>query len=119
MKKEIADKWIAALESGKYEQGLGALNSGGQFCCLGVLCEVLEIFSRPIVNHYGDVCFAYGAEAHDEVLPNEALILSGIKTRNGTIKFVSKWLDLTELNDERGRSFKQIAAYIRRNWERL
>lgn len=41
MKKEIADKWIAALESGEYKQGQNVLRSDdGFYCCLGVLCEL-------------------------------------------------------------------------------
>jgi hypothetical protein len=40
MNKEIADKWIEALRSGEYEQGIASLQSGGRFCCLGVLCDL-------------------------------------------------------------------------------
>lgn len=32
-------EWIAALRSGKYEQGQNALCADGRFCCLGVLAE--------------------------------------------------------------------------------
>lgn len=34
-------KWINALRSGEYDQGAGDLFKGGQYCCLGVLCDVL------------------------------------------------------------------------------
>ena len=37
---ENAQKWVAGLRSGKYPQGFGYLNKDGQFCCLGVGCEV-------------------------------------------------------------------------------
>jgi hypothetical protein len=40
MTPELKSKWLAALRSGKYEQGHGALNSNGKMCCLGVLCDV-------------------------------------------------------------------------------
>lgn len=40
MKKEIAEKWIAELRSGKYAQGKTYLESGGKFCCLGILCKM-------------------------------------------------------------------------------
>jgi len=33
-------EWVAALRSGKYEQGAGALNADGRFCCLGVACDI-------------------------------------------------------------------------------
>lgn len=40
MNPQIKERWIAALRSGKYEQGWGALNERGKFCCLGVLCDL-------------------------------------------------------------------------------
>lgn len=47
MKKEYKRKWIKALLSGKYIQGLGTLKhklSDGKtrYCCLGVLQEILN-----------------------------------------------------------------------------
>jgi len=35
-----AKAWIAALRSGKYKQGTGALCDDGRFCCLGVACDL-------------------------------------------------------------------------------
>ena len=40
MNQEIKERWAAALESGEYPQGDCALNQYGQFCCLGVLCDL-------------------------------------------------------------------------------
>lgn len=42
MDTEIRDKWMAALRSGEYRQGTGALRNSqtGRYCCLGVLCEI-------------------------------------------------------------------------------
>lgn len=46
MKKEYADKWIAALRSGKYKQGKHTLctveGKTAKYCCLGVLCHILN-----------------------------------------------------------------------------
>lgn len=39
------DLWIAALRSGTYKQGVGALSANGFDCCLGVLCKIQN---RPI-----------------------------------------------------------------------
>lgn len=41
----LRDQWVAALRSGKYVQGRGALRHQGHdgvdtYCCLGVLCDV-------------------------------------------------------------------------------
>jgi len=45
MDAEIKAKWIAALRSGEYQQGSGALkiehhNGTVEHCCLGVLAEL-------------------------------------------------------------------------------
>ena len=44
--QELKDQWIAALKSGKYIQGSSRLRtytySGDKFCCLGVLCDVID-----------------------------------------------------------------------------
>jgi len=40
MNKEIKEKWIQELESGKYKKGEERLRSGKEFCCLGVLCDI-------------------------------------------------------------------------------
>ena len=45
MNQEIKERWAAALESGEYQQGRGALvrksaTGNLSYCCLGVLCEL-------------------------------------------------------------------------------
>jgi hypothetical protein len=54
MKPDLKAKWIDALRSGNYEQGTGDLRSrSGQFCCLGVLCDVMGAEwsgTTPILN---------------------------------------------------------------------
>ena len=34
-------KWVEALRSGNYEQGKDSLREGDQFCCLGVLTDLV------------------------------------------------------------------------------
>ena len=41
MEPELKQKWIEALVSGKYKQGTQALKRADNFCCLGVLCDLL------------------------------------------------------------------------------
>lgn len=43
---DLKTKWIAALRSGEYEQGKSSLEDEGKFCCLGVLCNILEVPTR-------------------------------------------------------------------------
>lgn len=49
MDPAVRDEWVRRLRSGDYPQGWGQLRSPlGQFCCLGVLCEVAR--ERGIVT---------------------------------------------------------------------
>jgi hypothetical protein len=45
-REEIMQKWIAALRSGEYQQGVELLaykhDGGTSYCCLGVLCDVIN-----------------------------------------------------------------------------
>lgn len=47
LKPNIKRRWLKALRSGEYQQGYKALcqtnpKEGEGFCCLGVLCDVIE-----------------------------------------------------------------------------
>lgn len=58
----ITRDWITALRSGKYEQGIGSLidyhypdgyehhSDGYEYCCLGVLCEILGFNLKEILK---------------------------------------------------------------------
>lgn len=41
MKPELKTKWVEALRSGEFKQGMKRLRHGGRHCCLGVLCEIM------------------------------------------------------------------------------
>lgn len=103
MKKEIADKWVTALRSGKYKQGRFTLKKGDTYCCLGVLCEISGHYYNPM-----------------SIVPTQAIAnWAGLVERNGFIELKRGSLTLIRLNDDRRRSFKHIAAFIERNWKRL
>lgn len=36
------DRWVTALRSGDYSQGMGNLMAQEGFCCLGVLCDIIN-----------------------------------------------------------------------------
>jgi len=48
MDKAVKKDWTAALRSGKYKQGQGYLKDDGEYCCLGVLCEIHPDFDFPV-----------------------------------------------------------------------
>jgi len=116
MKKEIADQWLAALRSGQYTQGRGALRDckDGQeaFCCLGVLCElaVLEGKAERFGNSYSD-CKVF--------LPRSVAEWSGMSQIDGSLPETMAKPALFQLNDDKGWSFEQLAEHIEKHWRHL
>ena len=108
MDPEFKERWIDALESGEYEQGKGKLCRDGKFCCLGVAADVAEI---PFETE------AMGPNA----LPTRVYVfgpggrhLSGIPTNwKGISPAAQK--RLWRMNDSRGKTFAEIAQWIREN----
>ena len=95
-------EWIAALRSGKYEQGCYRLKSKDGYCCLGVWAEIAghkfnETVDGLVNSETGD-CVGYA--------PIEAAFggahISGL--------FIT-------MNDGQGRSFEQIADMAERNFK--
>ncbi len=114
MKTDIAEQWSTALESGEYEQGQGSLNRDGQYCCLGVLCELALKAGVDIeVSREGDLT-VYDGE--DGALPMSVMDWSGVSNSSGW--FVDGEAPLTTKNDS-GISFLEIARTIRENKETL
>ncbi len=98
MNKELKDKWVAALRSGKYSQTTGRLRSEEGFCCLGVLCDVegadWEIQDGSFINtKYKEVA----------ILDYTHRVKLGVENHTAT---------LMDMNDEQGASFNEIADYI-------
>lgn len=105
MLNKNAKKWVAALRSGKYKQGRGALKKDGKYCCLGVACEISGLnkwYGRlPEFRQY------YMLEAG--VLPLEVQKWLGLNDRGGG--YCKGNRSLTQDNDK-GVSFKEIASII-------
>ena len=91
MDAELKAKWVAALRSGKYEQGPLFLRNGESYCCLGVLCDVLDPNGWP-----EDHCLA--------LTTLDATGLSGMEVSN-----------LVHLNDTLGYPFNTIADWVEAN----
>jgi hypothetical protein len=61
MDPDVKQRWVQALRSGEFVQGTGALRTplpegGFAYCCLGVLCEIVEPgwLSRPSKDYDED-----------------------------------------------------------------
>lgn len=129
MKKEWADKWVAALRSGNYVQGqrslrqrnLHTVDAVPSFCCLGVLCDLAK--DEPEVQGTwetkGFVC-ASGAKSNAS-LPSPVQKVAGMLSPEGDFQEIEGYetWPLIDLNDRQGKSFEEIAKIIEEHWEQL
>ena len=120
MHREIAEQWIAALRSGKYEKGLGALRNGDSFCCLGVLCDLCPGRQWRTADGTRHVCYA-GPEGETSVLPATVRQWAGLAAEN---PLATDKDTIAELNDGEGFSdapwsFDRIANLIEEKWSDL
>ena len=109
---EIMTEWTRRLESGDYLQGRGKLQEQDRYCCLGVLCEIAVeqgVIQQPRFVG-GVVTYGY---YNTSVLPDSVAHWAGITPEGRLSQSIETWEDLTELNDNAGYSFKQIAEVIR------
>ena len=111
MLNENAKKWVAALRSGKYQQGKNWLRKGDQFCCLGVACELAVAEGIVSYGVVGDVA-KYGNKY--SYLPREVQDWLGLSHIGATYHGGSKERvnSLPIQNDCDGLSFEQIADII-------
>lgn len=136
MKQNIMKKWVKALRSGKFKQGIGTLKQYNRkeqvkYCCLGVLCELYnqemkkkkkktlpettEDYNSQFIDW--SKCTTFGDKAFD--LPKEVMKWSGVETSTGQLWYTLGDLpSLSSLNDA-GKKFKTIANIIEKNWENL
>ena len=95
MKAQLKKKWMAALRSGKYQQGKGHLKKDGKFCCLGVLRDIVNPNDRR--GQDGSL----NAKQREEYGLNEELEEVLVSMNDGMNRYV-----------DNQQNFKQIAAYI-------
>ena len=100
MDKQIRDKWVKALRSGRYKQAREYLYDGRGYCCLGVLARV------------------QGAKPNE--LEDQSLLEYDLKKYSAGIRIKSQ-KTLAEKNDGTGfdcksQTFKEIADYIEKRY---
>ncbi len=104
MDSALKAKWVEALRSGKYVQAKGCLRDsrphGDGFCCLGVLCDVIDPEGWDDSGLFRLAhCFP----------PKE--VMTEIGYPDEAEKQNSKFWTAAHMNDE-GKSFDEIASYI-------
>lgn len=107
------EKWLRALESGKFRRAVGVLANPTKtgkmrYCCLGVACEVSGLGKWEDGIYLGN----------DVVLPVGVQDWLGAKNREGVIpkddqSGLGEHISLTFMNDN-GVGFKKIASTIRK-----
>jgi hypothetical protein len=103
--------WPKTLESGEYEQGRGKLrllrtDGSFEYCCLGVACDLLS--KKNLLGEH--------EWSESSYLPDRVVELLGISyTGDYTSYRGTNSGSLGDDNDRRRKTFKQIAAIIRRN----
>lgn len=111
MKRNVRDRWVKALRSGRYKQTTGQLGqrdkSGKEsFCCLGVLAKVAaaeKSIERPVWD-IDELIVVDGDAWHNDELP------AAIRKQVGLTDLQQR--RLVELNDDQNASFKAIADFI-------
>lgn len=123
MRQEVRDEWVAALRSGDYKQGTGALRTteddGDQYCCLGVLCELaVKHQVIPAAELDGNLwTYGQGDDTSEAYLPDAVQQWAGVE-RRGVLELPGvRFVSLADEND-RGKRFDQIADLIDQSVER-
>jgi hypothetical protein len=131
MNTQIAQEWVYALRSRKYEQAKGNLKTFSGYCCLGVLCDLHKNQTQEgewIISQDGNYCYKTKSEESRIFLPEEVVEWAGVKTFNPYItneekcektdkKFMKK-IPLSRLNDNYW-NFREIAEIIEKYQEEL
>lgn len=116
---EEQERWLQALESGKYEQCKDELWDGDGYCCLGVACAIdgykKDTRNPMLKGHF----LNHNNHSIGGSLDNRLRDKLSLREGNGMLKKMHtdggvRLKALASMNDS-GWSFKQIAAYIRAN----
>lgn len=117
---KLQEKWVKALESGKYKQDTenGYLKYNGKYCCLGVACELEgSLKSKP--EEFGQY---YIKNTKNSFGLSKRLVKKygfyGQLGETSDRDLSEGYICLADMNDS-GRTFKQIAKFIRNNPEKI
>lgn len=117
MNEEIKARWVEALRSGKYIQGRTVLrNSHNQYCCLGVLCNIVDSSQWSRKEDWFDK-YTYGQEEKTGSLPLDIIHKSELPFRVNPSSEGCRdtQVYLACMNDLDNKSFVEIADFIEAN----
>lgn len=124
MNPEIKKQWVEALRSGEYKQGYRTLarltddDSGKEYCCLGVLCELAVkegIITKRVLQD--DSIVTYGSDS--SYLPAKVWRWAGLDSNDNPKNPEVNTQDINErylgnINDSEEVDFNGIADIIER-----
>jgi hypothetical protein len=103
--QEVILMWIAALRSGDYQHGKGALCQDSKYCCLGVLHDIIG--EEWVSENDG---YAWGHRAGEEGEVDYWDLPEDLKAELGR-----HYPMLISMNDFWNADFNRIAKYIEEN----
>lgn len=103
MKPELKENWIKALRSGKYIQTSNYLRVNDGYCCLGVLCDVLDPKRWGEKDDYGVTHYSSCRSELNFDLLTDVKLPGKIQTK------------LIDMNDIFRKNFNEIADWIEEN----
>lgn len=108
MDKDLKEKWVSALRSGKYRQGRYRLHlEDGSMCCLGVLCDVMGLEWGPVRTDNRGKCYPLAQDCWSTAgLPEHILATAGLSESN---------MEELAIRNDSGDKFEEIADYIEAN----
>lgn len=107
MNKEVKEKWLTALRSGKYKQTADYLEFDGEFCVMGVLCD---LYNKEQLNPLPAEKLR---QKDGSALPSRRVLRwAGLTSPNPDVKDEFGIKDgLVDLNDS-GMSFDELSVLI-------
>lgn len=133
MNTKLFQEWLIALRSDQYEQGSGRLRRGDTYCCLGVLCDIVdpEGWKAGIDEGMEATTRPYGDAGATQFLPYEVLELIGLADQEPMVTIDEEFSDravavglkyypgstvgVATLNDD-GVPFSQIARLLEKEY---
>lgn len=122
MKEDIKRRWLKALRSGEYKQSRTYLKSENGFCCLGVLCDILQKDGvtawTELKSEDGGVKHSFCLVRDEKGYMSSQADTSAIALPAGVCKYVDMYGmmgDLMMRNDILKDSFETIADFIEAN----
>ena len=108
MRVEVKREWLERLRSGEYEQIQGRLRSDDGYCCMGVLCEIIDPNKWQTRDNL-DWEWGYGGTKIPESVLYEIGLTEGIQ------RVLLKRNDGSRTDGVREHTFLEIADYIEKN----